>query len=112
MIDRQMNRDPDREIHLAIFSSSHFLKLSYGTDSEAQEGVEGWGHIFTPNLVNLMAWGEVWALNHPGSYPSFTVQPWERHLTSPRLVLLLLSENKCSYLMTLANLNAIEYQLL
>lgn len=49
MIDRQMNRHPGREIHLAIFSSPNFLKLSYGTDSEAQGGVEGWGLIFTSN---------------------------------------------------------------
>lgn len=36
MIDKQMNRHPDGYIDLAIFSSSSFLNLSYGTDADAK----------------------------------------------------------------------------
>lgn len=114
MIDRQMNRHPDRYTDLAGVSFPNFLKLRHGTDSCAKNlgrhrGFREWGLVFTLNLVNLMGWGEALALNYRSSHPSFTmnyilVQPRDSHLTFPSLVLLWQSRNKCSYLMTLANL--------
>lgn len=61
-------RDSPCYILISKFSETFLWNWLRGT-----RGCGGMGAYIYFQPWNLMEWGEVWALNHPGSYPSFTI---------------------------------------